>query len=87
MSGVLMNVTEYAVGNKVSRQAHASKAAALAWAKARVLDADIATVAVWQYESELDFKAALGEAIAGRDWWETRALVCVVAAKAVRVSK
>jgi hypothetical protein len=82
-----LHVTEHALGNKVVRQAHATKTAALASARARVLDADIATVSVWLYQSELDAKAALMESVAGREWYESRTLACVVAKKAVRVTK
>ena len=87
MSGTQLHVTEHAVGNKIVRQAYATKTAALANARARVLDADTATVAVWLYQSELDPKAALMESVAGRDWFEARALVCVVAKKQVRITK
>jgi hypothetical protein len=69
-------VTEHAVGNKLVRQAFATKTAALANARARVLDADTATVAVWIYQSELDPKGALMESVAGREWYESRCAIC-----------
>jgi len=87
MSGTQLHVTEHAVGNKLVRQAYATKTAALSNARARVLDADTATVSVWLYQSELDPKAALMESVAGREWYEARTLVCVVAKKSVRVTK
>jgi len=87
VSGTQLHVTEHALGNKVVRQAYPTKSAALTNARARVLDADVATVSVWLYQSELDAKAALMETIAGREWFEARTLVCVVAKKQVRVTK
>jgi len=87
VAGTQLHVTEHAVGNKLVRQAFSTKTAALAAARARVLDPDTATAAVWLYQSELDAKAALMESVAGRDWFESRTLVCVVAKKQVRVTK
>jgi hypothetical protein len=87
VAGTQLHVTEHAVGNKLVRQAYVTKTAALANARARVLDADVATVAVWLYQSELDARGALMESVAGREWYESRTLTCVVAKKAVRVTK
>ena len=87
MSGTILYVTEHALGNKVVRRAFATKTAALTSARIRVLDADTATVSVWLYQSELDAKASLMESVAGREWYESRDLVCVVAKKNVRVTK
>lgn len=87
MSGITLHVTEHAVGNKLVRQAYATKKGAFDAARERVTDADVATVAVWVYTSDLDARGALMETIAGREWFDERKLVAVVAKKEVRVTK
>jgi len=87
MSGTLLHVTEYLLGNKAVRQAYATQKAAFDAARQRVLDPDIGTVNVWRYESDLDARQCLMENIAGREWCDQRALLAVVAKKTVRVTK
>lgn len=87
MSGTVLHVTEHSLASKTVRQAFPTKVAAVAYARERVLDPEVASVSVWAYVSELDARNALMATVSGRDWYDKRKLVVVIVKKTVKVSK
>lgn len=72
---------------KVLQHSFKTRKAATDWAKGRVADEAVASVAIWRYSAAEGPYECLMAAATGKPWWDERELLVVVTKPKVRVSK
>lgn len=78
---------EFQQERKGTVKAFAVKAHAVAWARERVQDETVSAITVWENSGPVTAHAALVVAAEGKQWYEARRVVAIIARKGARVMR
>jgi hypothetical protein len=78
---------EFQQERKGTVRAFANKAAAVAWARERVQDETVSAITVWENSGSATAHALLVVAAEGKQWYDARRVVAIIARKGARVMR
>lgn len=84
MSRLRVFTAEFQLERKAVVKGFTEKAACVAWAQERIADENIASIALWQLETDQRPKEALAIAAEGKPWYTLRSCFMVVTRHTVR---
>jgi hypothetical protein len=84
MSQLKVYVAEFQQERKAVVKGFTQKSEAVAWAQERIADESIASIALWQLETDMGAKNALAVAAEGKPWYTLRSCFMVVTRHTVR---
>ena len=84
MTNIRIFTAEFQMERKAVVKGFTQKSAAVAWAQERIADETIASIALWQLETDQGAKDALAVAAEGKPWYTIRSCFMVVTRHTVR---
>lgn len=78
---------EFQQEKKTTVRAFSNKIAAVTWARERVQDETVSAISVWENSGSGTAHALLVVAAEGKQWYEARRLVAIIARKGARVMR
>lgn len=78
---------EFQQEKKATVRAFANKIAAVTWARERVQDETVSAITVWENSGATSAHASLVIAAEGKQWYEARRVVAIIARKGARVMR